>query len=180
MLGTIALDPIVHGVVLGLAGIAAFTDVRSGVIPNWLTLPVLLAAPIAHGLAGGVQGFLGSLLGLLVCAIGPLLLYFFNAMAGGDVKAFAALGAVAGAHLGLEVEFLAVVSAAIYSVGQLAWNGKLLRSLGNALFLALNPVLPRRFRRTIPRELMHKIRLGAAILLGAVIALAGHHRELWG
>jgi prepilin peptidase CpaA len=179
MLGTSAIEPIVHGVAFGLAAIGAVTDVRRGIIPNWLTLPVLVLAPLLHGLNGGVQGFLGSLLGLLVCAAGPLLLFYFDAMAGGDAKLFAALGAVGGVQLGLEAEFLSVVAAAIYSVGQLAWNGKLLRSLGNAVFLALNPVLPRRFRRTIPRELMHRIRLGAAILLGTSIALLGHHRELW-
>lgn len=179
MLGTSEVEPIVHGAVLGLAGVAAFTDVRAGVIPNWLTLPPLLLAPLAHGLVGGVSAFLASLLGLLVCAVGPLLLYYVDAMAGGDAKLFAAIGAVGGVQLGLEVEFLAVVAAAIYSVGQLGWNGKLLRSLGNAVALAFNPILPRRLRRTVPRELMHRIRLGAAILLGSLIALAGHHRWLW-
>jgi prepilin peptidase CpaA len=179
MLTTSALEPILHGVVLGLAGIAAFTDVRRGVIPNWLTLPPLLLGPLAYGLLVGPSAALGSLLGLFVCAAGPLLLFYFDAMAGGDAKLFAAIGAVAGAEVGLEVEFLSLVAAAIYALGQLAWNGGLFSSLANALFLSVNPVLPKRLRRTIPRELMHRIRLGAAVLLGASIALVGHHRELW-
>jgi prepilin peptidase CpaA len=179
-MGTSQLEPVFHGVVLGLAGIAAFTDVRRGEIPNWLTLPVLLLAPIVHGLISGVSGLLTSLLGLLVCSLVPLLVYYRRGMAGGDVKLFAAIGAVGGVYVGLEAQFLSLIAASIYAVGQLAWNGRLLASLGNSLFLGLNPILPRRWRRSIPHELMHRIRLGAAILLGTLIALAGHHRELWG
>lgn len=174
------LDWTFHGIVLILACIAAFTDVRRGEIPNWLTLPALVIAPIAHGMLDGGSGLLASLVGMLVCSIVPLIIFYREGMAGGDVKLFAALGAVAGVELGLSAQFLSLIAASIYAVGQLAWNGRLLASLGNSLFLGLNPVLPRRWRRTIPRELMHRIRLGAAILLGSAIALAGQHRELWG
>lgn len=173
------LDPIFHGVVLALAAVAAFTDVRKGEIPNWLTLPVLVIAPIAHGVLEGGRGLVASLAGVLVCSIVPLLIFFREGMAAGDVKVFAAIGAAGGVYVGLETQFLSLVAASIYAVGQLAWNGKLLRSLGNSLFIGLNPILPRRYRRAIPRELMHRIRLGAAILLGAAIALAGHHRAVW-
>ncbi len=179
------LESVVHGVVLILACVAAFTDVRRGEIPNWLTLPALVIAPIAHGLIDGGHGLLGSLVGMLVCSIVPLIIFYREGMAGGDVKLFAAIGAVAGGlehgvELGLSAQFLSLIAASVYAVGQLAWNGRLLASLGNSLFLGLNPVLPRKWRRTIPRELMHRIRLGAAILLGSLIALAGQHRELWG
>ena len=179
------LEPVVHAAVLVLACIAAFTDVRRGEIPNWLTLPVRVSGPIVHGMLGGGDGRLGSLVGVLVCSIVPLIIFYREGMAGGDVKLFAAIGALAGGldggvELGLSAQFLSLVAASIYAVGQLAWNGRLLASLGNALFIGLNPVLPRRWRRTIPRELMHRIRLGAAILLGTVIALAGQHREMWG
>ncbi len=173
------LDPIFHGVILALAGVAAFTDVRRGEIPNWLTLPVLVGAPVVHGVLSGAGALMSSLIGLLVCAIVPLIIYYRQGMAGGDVKVFAAIGAVGGVYVGLEAQLLSLVAASFYAVGQLAWNGQLVRSLGNALFISLNPVLPRRMRRTVPLELMHRIRLGAAILLGSIIALAGHHRDLW-
>jgi len=173
-------DPLViHVAVMALVAIAAFTDVRGGVIPNWLTLPPLVLAPIAHGLADGVRGVLASVLGMLVCALVPMLVFYRGGMHGGDVKLFAALGAVGGLHLGLEAQFLSLVAAAIYALGQLAWNGKLMGSLASSFFLGLNPVLPKRMRRTIAPELMHRIRLGAAILLGASIAVGEKHRELW-
>lgn len=178
---TSAIDSnILHGVLLALAGVSAFTDVRRGQIPNWLTLPVIVIAPVAHGILGGTRGLLDSAIGLLVCAIVPLLIFYREGMAGGDVKLFAAIGAVGGVTVGLEAQFLSLVVASIYAVGQLTWNGKLVTSLGNSLFLTLNPVLPRKLKRTIAPELMHRIRLGAAILFGTSIAIAGHHRELWG
>lgn len=178
--GTSQIDPwIIHVVVLCLVGIAATTDVRKGIIPNWLTLLRFLIAPIAHGMVDGIRGVLASVIGMLVCSLVPLLVFYRGGMAGGDVKLFAALGAVAGLYLGLEAQFLSLVGASIYAIGQLAWNGRLLNSLGNSVFIGLNPVLPRRWRKTIAPELMHRIRLGAAVLLGASIAVFEKHRELW-
>lgn len=180
MAATTELAPVFHGVVLAMAGIAAFTDVRRGLIPNWLTLPVLLGAPLVHGLLSGGAGVIGSLIGLLVCAIVPLIIYYVGGMAGGDVKLFAAIGAVGGVYVGIEIQLLSLIAAAIYAIGQLAWNGKLLSSLTSSFFLGLNPILPRRFRRRIPTELMHRIRLGAAIFLGTLIVLSGRHPTVWG
>ncbi len=178
--GTSQIDPLViHLVVLALVGVAAFMDVRRGVIPNWLTLPVILMAPIVHGMVDGIRGVLTSVLGILICSLVPLLVFYRGGMAGGDVKLFAALGAVGGLYLGLEAQFLSLVAASIYAIGQLIWNGRLLGSLGNSMFLTLNPVLPRKYRRTIAPELMHRIRLGAAVMLGSAIALTEKHRELW-
>ena len=180
MFGTSGIDAsILHGAVLSIALIAAFTDVRRGVIPNWLTLPVIVGAPIVHGVVDGAGGLLRSLLGLLVCALVPMLIWYGKGMHAGDVKVFAAIGAVGGVYVGLEAQFLSLVVAAIYALGQLAWNGQLLRSLARSLYIALNPVLPKRLRRNVPHEMLHRIRLGAAILLGSTIAVAGHHRELW-
>ncbi|GAB5547362.1 MAG: A24 family peptidase [Sandaracinaceae bacterium] len=175
------IDPYaLHGVILAMAAVAAFTDVRSGLIPNWLTLPAIVLAPIVHGFLDGMGGLLGSLIGLLACALVPLLIFYRGGMAGGDVKLFAALGAVGGYALGLEAQFLSLVVASIYAVGQLTWNGRLATSLGNSVFIGLNPVLPRKWRRTPPPELMHRIRLGAAIAFGTLIAVFGRHREFWG
>jgi len=181
MTGSSEIDPrVIHGVIVGLLAIAAYTDVRRGEIPNWLTLPPLVLAPLAYGVVDGTGGVLSSVMGLLVCALVPLIIFYRGGMAGGDVKLFAAVGAIGGLYLGLEIQFLSLVCASIYAIGQLAWDGKLLGSLASSFFVGLNPILPRRWRRTIPPALMHRIRLGAAILLGACIAIAGHHRELWG
>lgn len=180
MLGVSGIDAVIlHGIVLVIAVIAAATDVTRGIIPNWLTLPIIVGAPIVHGVIDGAGGLLRSVMGLLVCALVPLLIWYGKGMAAGDVKVFAAIGAVSGLEVGLGAQFMSLIVAAAYAVGQLAWNGRLLRSLGNSVFIAVNPVLPRRHRRKVPREMLHRIRLGAPILLGSLIALAGQHRALW-
>src|SRR5678815_4298059 len=88
---------LVHAAILLIAAIAAYTDARRGEIPNWMSYPLIFGAPIAHGLFFGFSALLDSVIGLLVCAIVPLFLYYRGeGMAGGDVKVFAAIGAVGG------------------------------------------------------------------------------------
>jgi Flp pilus assembly protein protease CpaA len=94
-------------------------------------------------------------------------------MAGGDVKLFAALAGICGTGLALEAEFVALIVGCIYALGRLTWDGKLFRTLGNALFLAANPVLPKRMRRQASPELYAKLRLGGAIFAGLLLVCVG-------
>ena len=55
---------ILHGAVVFVTGIAAWTDLRTGQIPNWLTLPAIAIALIAHFVTGGAAGALYSVIGL--------------------------------------------------------------------------------------------------------------------
>lgn len=162
---------IAHGLALLVTAIAAVTDWRTGHIPNWLTLPVIAVAPLVHGMLSGVEGFLLSAGGIVVCGAVPYLLFRRDAMAGGDVKLFAAIGAIVGLFVGIEAQFFAIVAAALFALGRLAWEGKLLRTLANSVFLGLNPVLPAKWRREITPELMNRIRLGAPIFVGTSIAV---------
>src|SRR5450432_4164605 len=96
-----------------VAGLAAFSDWRTGIIPDKLTLPALLGAPLAY-LGRGIATHAGidaavteagwSLGGALVCAAIPLLLYRQSAIGFGDVKLFAALGALLEPMIGLEAQ----------------------------------------------------------------------------
>ncbi|MDQ3031033.1 MAG: A24 family peptidase [Myxococcota bacterium] len=154
-----------------MTAIAAFTDWKTGHIPNWLTLPPLVLGPIVHGLSNGAAGLFGSLLAVAICGAVPLLMFWRGGMAGGDVKLFAAIAAVCGVEVGLEAEFLAFVVAGIYALGRLAWQGSLLRTLGNSFYMGLNPLLPQRLRKPISPELLHSLRLGGAIFAGTLIAV---------
>jgi len=170
------LMPYVYGLALLIAGTGALTDYRTGHIPNWLTLPPLVIAPLVYGLAFGWDTFLGVTLGIVLCGVGPVILFYMNGMAGGDVKLFAAIAALIGPDLGLQAELLALVVAGIYSLGRLAWDGKLFRTLGNMGMMGLNPILPKRFRRPMARELRDTLRLGGAIFAGLLIAVLGQYR----
>ncbi|MBI5512357.1 MAG: prepilin peptidase [Deltaproteobacteria bacterium] len=154
------------------AAIGAYTDFRRGHIPNWLTfgalgLGVVLQAAFSESHA---QGALAALLGAFLCAIFPWVLFKRDAMGGGDVKLFAALGALLGAYHGIEAQFLACCAATVFALARLAWYGRLLSVMSNALFLGLNPLLPRRWKRDIAPDLLTKIRFGGGILAGTAIA----------
>jgi prepilin peptidase CpaA len=79
--------------VLILVGLATFTDLRSRRIPNWLTLPFLIAGIVAgglrHGLPGAVRSFEGAGLAMLLLAA-PC---FLRGIAWGDLKLCVAVGA---------------------------------------------------------------------------------------
>jgi prepilin peptidase CpaA len=172
---------VLHGCALLVTFVAALWDWRTGRMPNWLTLPPLVLAPLAHLALHGVPGLLGSLAGILACGIVPLFLFKLKtrAMHGGDVKLFAAIGAMIGPFLGIEAQFYAFMAAAIYSLARLAWHGKLLRTLGNSAYILVNPVLPKKWKREISPELLHRIRLGGSIFAGTLTALFLEHSVLF-
>jgi prepilin peptidase CpaA len=113
--------------------------------------------------------------GSLLCGLVPYLLFRKGAAGGGDVKLFAAIGAVAGLGLGIEAQLVTFLAAALYSLGRLAWRGRLIGTLVNSAFLALNPVLPARWRRQVSPELMTEVRLGGFAFVGTLVAVFLRH-----
>ncbi len=169
-----------------VAALAAWFDHRTGEMPNWLTLGPLFLAPVAHAVAAvsslgtlqaGAQAAGFSVLGAVACAAVPLALYRVSAIGGGDVKLFAALGALLRTLVGVEAQFYACIAACLLAFGRLAYEGKLLRVLGNTVMLAVNPFLPRDRRREITPEMMTWARFGPAIFLGTTAAVVVHWRE---
>lgn len=157
---------------------AAIIDWKTGHIPNWLTLTPLALAPLVHaglalkasGLSAAGIAFGWSAAGALLCGLAPAILYVVGGMGGGDVKLLAALGAMLLPMLGLEAEFYGFAAAALYAPARMAYEGKLLRVLGNTLALVVNPFLPKEKRRTMTPEMMTWLRFGPAIFVGTCVA----------
>ncbi len=169
---------------LGIALVSAVTDWRRGEIPNWLTLPPLVVGPLFWLLVGGLgplglELLLQSLASILVCSLVPYLLWRRNALGGGDVKIVAAMGGLVHMKYGLEIVLAGLIASSIYAFLRLAWQGKLLRTLANSFFLALNPILPKAWRREIKREQMSYVRMGGGFAVGALVVTLSHHPELW-
>ena len=169
-----------------VAGVAALTDARTGHIPNWLTLGALVAALVAHFLAGiafahsvrgGLTDLASSVAGALVCAMVPAFFYWKGAIGGGDVKVFAAIGALCNPMYGLEAETYAFIAAALIAPAQLAYKGLLFQTLGRSLALVVNPLRKPENRKEIPPELMTWFRLGPSIFVGAAITVLMHRGE---
>jgi len=154
-------------VAAGLAVLAGWWDARTGRIPDALTLPVAGLAVALHAVAGGIGGALGALAGALLVGLVPLLLHRRDALGGGDVKLFAALGALLGIGPGLEIQFVAFAVGAL--IGIVLWwrRGELGVGLRGTLVLAL-PVLARRW----PAPARLELRFGPAIAVATVLVLA--------
>jgi prepilin peptidase CpaA len=162
---------VTYGAMLLISFIASITDLRTGLIPNRLTLPALVIAPLIGAAFGGLRGFVGALLGIVICGLVPLIFHRLGAMGGGDVKLFAALGGFAGPSVGLEIELLSLSFAFLWGMLVLAYRGRLLRALGTSGQLMFNVVLPASRRREVAPEALTSLRIGAAIFAGTALAL---------
>ena len=160
-----------YGAMLAITVVASVTDLRTGLIPNRLTLPVLIIAPLFEAVVGGLRGFVGSLLGIVICGLVPFIFHRVGAMGGGDVKLFAALGALGGPSIGLEIELLALSFAFFWGLMVLAYRGHLLRALGTSGVLVFNVFLPESRRRPVEPQELTSLRIGAAILAGTCLAV---------
>jgi prepilin peptidase CpaA len=136
---------------LCLTGAAAVVDARTQRIPNRLIVAGLLLAVVVRiglavsavdaashrALAGALLDALGSAaLGLVGCAILPLVLYRAGALGGGDVKLLAVTGALLALGPGLELTRAALFAAVGFGCVKLALAGRLsasLRTMGSLL-----------------------------------------------
>ena len=163
---------IVYGALIAVTLIAAVTDLRTGLIPNALTLPALVLAVALHGILVSPLAAGLSLLGALLCGLTPFVFFRLGAMGGGDVKLFAALGAIAGPGLGLEIQLLSLTAAFIYGLCVMTFRGKLLATLRNVgrVFVGIFWP-PARARREQDAPELTSLRIGAAIFAGAALAV---------
>jgi len=158
-------------VCLVAACIATVTDLRTRIIPNWLTLPLPVLALFAHFMQSGASGLLTSALGCLVCFLPGFFLFARGAVGGGDVKLFSALGALLGAGDGLELQLTAFVLVSAYTVWRMAWHGKLWALMTASYRATLYLALPSRFAAPSAGEGSQELPMGLSILLAA-LALA--------
>jgi prepilin peptidase CpaA len=96
--------------------IAFYTDVRYKKLPNWLTASGMLIGIIYHLIQGGANGLVFSFIGLLVGGGIFLILYLFRTVGAGDVKLFAAIGAIVGVEVVLYIMMYSIIFAGILAI----------------------------------------------------------------
>lgn len=89
-------DLVPPALAVGITLIAAYTDIRSRRIPNWLTGSALVCGLGTHLLLQGARGLLNSFAAALIAGIIFLIFHLAGGMGAGDVKLIAATASLLG------------------------------------------------------------------------------------
>jgi prepilin peptidase CpaA len=103
-------------IALVAALVAAITDITRFKVYNLLTLPLLVAGLVYHGVTAGPAGLALSAAGMVLGASLLLLFYVMGGMGAGDVKLMAALGAWLGLPAVFYVFLASALAAGVYAL----------------------------------------------------------------
>jgi prepilin peptidase CpaA len=159
---------------------SAVTDIRTRRIPNILTLGGIVVGIVLHaalgyadgGSSGALSGAIRALIGIAVCAAMPVLCFAQGSMGGGDVKLFAAIGALTGYRLGFDALastlMVLVLIVAPIRIVRAGLAKTILRNLRTRLANVFRPAAQR--APYLPTELPQVI-MGPTILVGTCLAM---------
>lgn len=159
-----------------LAIVIAYMDVRYRRIPNKLVLVTLVGGLALNTLFGGSHGLLLSLGGLALAFGLMFFLHVFGTMGAGDVKLFAAIGAVVGASLVLPTLLVVALTGGLLAVGKMVYA----RRVGATMFgvfqffygLLPGQTVP---RFDIPEDRSYTLPYAVPICFGSLIAFFWFH-----
>ena len=105
-----------------LAVIIAYMDVRYRRIPNKLVLLTLVGGIAVNTFFGGTNGLLISLAGSALAFVLMFSLHIFGTLGAGDVKLFAAIGAVLGSPLVLPTLLIVALTGGVLAVVKMVYS----------------------------------------------------------
>jgi prepilin peptidase CpaA len=156
-----------------LAIIIIYYDVRYRRIPNAYVLATLISGIIINAMFGNLRGALDSLEGCALAFVLIFVLHVFGAMGAGDVKLFSAIGAVTGAHLVIPTFFVVVLTGGFLALFSIVRAKALTTTMHRVLqiFVGLLPgwEMP---RFSVPADRRHTVPYGVAITIGGLISIA--------
>jgi len=130
-----------------LAFAIAYMDVRYRRIPNKLVLITLIGGLAINAVFGGWAGLLVSFGGFALAFGLMLLLHVFATMGAGDVKLFAAVGAIVGISHVLPTLMIVAITGGVLAVGKMIYARRVVTTMSGVLqfFYGLLP------GNTVPR-----------------------------
>ena len=155
-----------------LAVIISYYDVCYRRIPNPFVLATLIAGILINASFGGINGAVSSLSGCLIGFTLMFVLHVFGAMGAGDVKLFAAIGALTGANLILPTFLIVTLTGGVLGVVSMIRAGQMKFTMMR-VFQILIGLLPgfQLPRFPVPVDRSYTIPYGVAITLGSLISL---------
>lgn len=156
-----------------LAIIIAYYDVRYRRIPNPFVLATLISGVVMNAVFGGLSGVVSSCAGCLFAFVLMFLLHVFGAMGAGDVKLFAAIGGVMGAHLVLPTFLVVVLTGGLLATISIIRAGAVFATMQRVLQILVG-LLPgwEMPRFAVPADRRTTIPYGVAITIGSLISTA--------
>jgi prepilin peptidase CpaA len=155
-----------------LSVIISYYDVCYRRIPNPFVLATLATGILINAFYGGLSGTLTSLAGCFIAFALMFILHVFGAMGAGDVKLFAAIGALTGAHLVLPTFLIVALTGGVLGIVSMIRAGQLKFTMMR-VFQILIGLLPgyKVPRFPVPADRRHTIPYGVAITFGSFISL---------
>lgn len=167
-----ALVIISQVVLIPLAVLIAYYDVRYRRIPNLIVLGTLVVGLAVNGIHGGWSSLGASMAGCALAFALMFILHLFGAMGAGDVKLFAAIGALIGMKMVLPTFLIILLTGGLLALVSMVYSRTVRTTMFGVarIFYGLLPgtqgvrgELIAAGRQTIP--------YGVAITLGSLISV---------
>ncbi|HEY5403953.1 MAG TPA: prepilin peptidase [Pyrinomonadaceae bacterium] len=159
-----------------MAIVITYMDVRYRRIPNKLVLVMLLGGIAVNSFFGGTQGLLVSLEGFGLAFALMFFFHIFGTLGAGDVKLFAAIGAVNGIALVLPMLLVVAITGALLAIGKMVHAGRARTTMFGVLqfFYGLLPgqKVP---RFDIPSDRSYTLPYAVPICFGSLLAFMLFH-----
>ena len=152
---------------------AAVIDIRSRRIPNWLSLPYLVAGVVVSAYWGGMTGLGSSIAGIGLATVVVGILWYLRGMGMGDLKLLAAVGAWVGPGQLLLALVATGIAGGFLALGYALWHGSVGRALdGTAELILRLPEKGFRPHRTIRLDNPHALKMpyAPAIAIGTIFS----------
>lgn len=131
--GLIHMSQLIPVAAVGVALIAAATDLRGRRIPNRLTYPAIIVGLLLQSVAYGWHGLLSGLLGGLLFGGIFLMFHLLRAMGAGDVKLATALGCILGPNNSWQVLFTTAMAGGVLAIFVMIFTGRVIHTLRSTL-----------------------------------------------
>jgi prepilin peptidase CpaA len=171
------MPAIIQTALIVLVSSAAWTDLRTRRIPNWITVTGAGTGLVLHifygGVSGAVQSLAGAALGLAIFSG----LYAAGGMGAGDVKLFGAVGAFAGPQSLVLVFVFTGLLGGIAGVALALYRGRLRQTLERTreVFVNMGSMRWQQLQRSSEAPNSLRLPYGAVIAGGTLLSLIVLH-----
>jgi len=159
-----------------LAITITYMDVRYRRIPNKLVLAILVGGLTLNTIFGGSHGLWLSLGGFALGFVLMFVLHVFGTMGAGDVKLFAAIGALNGVSLVLPTFLIVALIGGVLAIFKMVYSGRARATMFGVMqfFYGLLPgqTVP---RLAIPADRSYTLPYAVPICFGSVLAFLLFH-----